>query len=285
MAFDIYYGASYDDVDNNHIYIETGVTNHTYDLSEFMPNFFKITRYDKGASLLLVAVFTELIINYSCSQTKCLVNATSSNSTFGTVSGVGTKTVGEEVTLTVTPASDYEKKNYGVFQGWYDGETLLSSNASYTFTPTSGTFSYHYEAKFVEAYSEKFTMATQLYYMPGVYYEPMEYISFLKCSNGTYYALASYQDATGDIQQFNAEGCVFHSVGHGTSSKTYDIWFNRDDSVYNNTYYTDSTGSEVATVKKFGYDIAGIDFYLDGLYRRQQFNYLKRRISEIRFIW
>ena len=46
----------------------------------------------------------------------------------GNVSGGGVKTKGSSVTITATPASDY------TFSGWYKGDTLVSSQASYTFT-------------------------------------------------------------------------------------------------------------------------------------------------------
>lgn len=48
-------------------------------------------------------------------------------------------TVGEAVTLTATPADG------AVFSGWYDGETLVSTDAAYTFTPTD---SFCYTARF-----------------------------------------------------------------------------------------------------------------------------------------
>ena len=48
---------------------------------------------------------------------------------------------GSEVTLTATPSSDYS------FAGWYDGENLISAEASYTFTVTSHI---NYTARFNE---------------------------------------------------------------------------------------------------------------------------------------
>ena len=46
----------------------------------------------------------------------------------GNVSGGGVKTKGSSVTITATPAADY------TFSGWYKGDTLVSSQGSYTFT-------------------------------------------------------------------------------------------------------------------------------------------------------
>lgn len=48
-------------------------------------------------------------------------------------------TVGEAVTLTATPAEGAE------FLGWYNGETIVSTDAAYTFTPTD---SFCYTARF-----------------------------------------------------------------------------------------------------------------------------------------
>ena len=48
---------------------------------------------------------------------------------------------GDEITLTATPADG------AVFSGWYDGETLISSDAVYTFAPTD---SFSYTARFTE---------------------------------------------------------------------------------------------------------------------------------------
>ena len=52
----------------------------------------------------------------------------SCNPTEGSVSGGGRKVVGTSVTVVATPAEGYN------FDGWYENGSLVSSNASYTFT-------------------------------------------------------------------------------------------------------------------------------------------------------
>lgn len=56
------------------------------------------------------------------------ITAVSGNTAYGSVSGGGSYTPGTSVTLTATPDSGY------YFTGWYNGTTLVSSNAVYTFT-------------------------------------------------------------------------------------------------------------------------------------------------------
>ncbi len=266
-AFNIYYGASYDDVDSNHITIDSAVTHYTYDLSAFLPNFFKITPHVLGPGDMGAPMFTELKINYSCVQTNCWVNATSSNTTYGTVTGGGIYHVGEEVTLTASPITDYEDKVYGIFQGWYDGETLLSNELTYTFTPTLETYSYNCQAKFVEANSEEFTSATRLYYGDGSSADP---VSGLRTRGGRFYILASYSaynldDPSANVgpdgQPFDEENKVFVSVGRGPDKDTNDIYLNRKDNF--GVYWQDSGRTIPAYINDFYSDIESIDFYID----------------------
>lgn len=49
----------------------------------------------------------------------------------GTVSGGGRKTLGSSVTVVATPEEDYE------FNGWYNGATRVSQDASYTFAASA----------------------------------------------------------------------------------------------------------------------------------------------------
>ena len=58
---------------------------------------------------------------------KYTITATASPTAGGSVSGGGTFTVGDTVTLTATSKTGYN------FVGWYDGETKVSSNATYSF--------------------------------------------------------------------------------------------------------------------------------------------------------
>lgn len=60
--------------------------------------------------------------------TRYTITATSSNTSQGTVTGGGTYTEGDTVTLRATAKSGYE------FTGWYSGSSKVSSNTTYTFT-------------------------------------------------------------------------------------------------------------------------------------------------------
>ncbi len=260
-TFNIYYGASYDDVDNNYIYLDSEARNHTYDLSEFKPNFFKITVRSSDRGYYNHVEMSELIINYGCAQTNSFVNATSSNETFGTVSGGGTKTVGEEVTLTATPITDYENKIYGVFDGWYDGETLLTNELSYSFTPAFGTYSYNYEAKFVEADSEEFTIGYSLYKKGRTQAWTCSEMIFLQSKSGKYYALKS--SGSSDGTQLFEENKVFVSNGYGEGKETNDLLLNSYYDLHEWDFCFDSERTSIANVVRFGTDIKAIDFYLD----------------------
>ncbi len=265
-AFNIYYGASYEDVDNNHITIESAVTNHTYDLSALLPNFFKITPHavsgeDPGALMIM-----ELNINYGCVQTNCWVNATSATPELGTVTGGGTYTVGEPVTLTASPIIDYENKVYAAFHGWYDGETKLSDNLTYTFTPTIGTYSYNYQARILPADKEEYTSATRLYYSDSSTADP---IAALESKSGEYFLLVSFDNWSGqdgsvdpDGQPYNEEGKVFISRGHGEDRDTNDIYLNRQPNL-DGYYFKGPNHENHVYARAFDTDIKSIDFYID----------------------
>ena len=72
------------------------------------------------------------------------ITLTINDSTMGSVSGGGSYTYGQEVTLTATPNEHYS------FFGWYSGNTLLSSNSTYIFEMPVESLSY--EARFVKNY-------------------------------------------------------------------------------------------------------------------------------------
>ena len=58
------------------------------------------------------------------------ITASSSNTNHGTVSGGGSTFYGLKATVTATPRSGYQ------FAGWYEGETLISTQNTYTFNVT-----------------------------------------------------------------------------------------------------------------------------------------------------
>ncbi|MBE6728098.1 MAG: hypothetical protein E7562_05585 [Ruminococcaceae bacterium] len=87
------------------------------------------TAYSSGG----VGIFTNLkdVVVSDFKVTKlpdCVVTANSSEE--GTVTGAGTYSYGETVTVTATPEYGY------YFGGWYNGETLVTSSESYSFTAT-----------------------------------------------------------------------------------------------------------------------------------------------------
>ena len=71
------------------------------------------------------------------------VTVTATATTGGTVTGGGSYYEGDSVTLKATPNEDY------IFKGYYVGSTLVSSNATYTFTVSSNTT---VEARFQSVY-------------------------------------------------------------------------------------------------------------------------------------
>lgn len=71
------------------------------------------------------------------------VTVTATATTGGTVTGGGSYYEGDSVTLKATPNEDY------IFKGYYVGSSLVSSNATYTFTVSSNTT---VEARFQSVY-------------------------------------------------------------------------------------------------------------------------------------
>ena len=59
---------------------------------------------------------------------QCVITANANNDNWGTVTGGGTYNVGASCTLTATPANGY------VFQSWKKNGTVVSTDATYTFT-------------------------------------------------------------------------------------------------------------------------------------------------------
>ncbi len=67
---------------------------------------------------------------YVGSGSKYVIEAASSIAEGGSVAGAGTYEKGQEVTLTATPAKDYE------FVVWMEGDNVVSTDATYVFTAT-----------------------------------------------------------------------------------------------------------------------------------------------------
>ena len=86
---------------------------------------------------------TQLTVYYT--RDSYTVSAASENATYGTVTGGGTYEYETQLTLTATPKAGYE------FAGWYEGNTLASSDAEFTFTVDKNVT---YTARFEEAQQE-----------------------------------------------------------------------------------------------------------------------------------
>ena len=74
----------------------------------------------------LLASKNQIVFGYSSMSYN--ISATSNNTNYGTVAGGGTYTSGETCTLTATAATGYE------FKCWKEANTIVSTNAEYTFT-------------------------------------------------------------------------------------------------------------------------------------------------------
>ena len=96
---------------------------------------------DNGITYLLLRAAGDKvrIKNLSIVDVTKEISVTSNNTKLGVASLAGTALVGEKVTLTATPYGD------AAFDGWYNGDTLVSSENPYTFTVTG---SVNYTAKF-----------------------------------------------------------------------------------------------------------------------------------------
>lgn len=73
------------------------------------------------------------------------VSLSVNDNNMGFASGSGSYHYGQSVTLTASPT------NHHSFFGWYDGETLLSQESSYTFSMPNNSL--EYEARFVKNYN------------------------------------------------------------------------------------------------------------------------------------
>jgi len=86
----------------------------------YLPNYIKILAIANSAIL-------SGTIYFSCSNNWPSLSLSTNSGSMGSVTGAGVYAIGQSVTIGATPNTGY------YFVGWYDGETLLSSNASYTF--------------------------------------------------------------------------------------------------------------------------------------------------------
>ena len=86
----------------------------------YLPNYIKI--YANADSAI-----KDGVIEFSCSNNYPSLSLSTNSSTMGSTTGAGLYAVGESVTINATANTGY------YFTGWYVGETLISTSASYTF--------------------------------------------------------------------------------------------------------------------------------------------------------
>ncbi len=113
----------------------------TFDFDGYQPNYFKILN-TSGTNLNIPSIRVSL----SCLNNYPTVNLANENVDMGTIEGGGVKKAGSSVTLTATPNKGYR------FLGWYENDTLISSESTYTFAIGNDDLSY--AARFTyESYS------------------------------------------------------------------------------------------------------------------------------------
>ncbi len=106
---------------------------------------------------------------------KYTISAASSDDAMGTVEGAGECWEDKSITLTATPNEGY------LFSGWYNGETLVSSDASFVISNPTGNASY--VAKFVKDAKAEYT--NEVYYHNFETDEGFTSSAWVKVVNGT----------------------------------------------------------------------------------------------------
>lgn len=119
-------------------YDTTSALSFTCDFTGYSPNYIKVLALGTGNSAI-----TSGKITFSCANQYPTLTLTADHSTMGSVTGGGVYKIGSNITITATPNTGYQ------FVGWYNGSTLLSTEASYTFTMPECVDNYDVEGRFV----------------------------------------------------------------------------------------------------------------------------------------
>lgn len=98
----------------------------------YLPNYIKIYANVNSA-------IKDGVIEFSCSNNYPSLSLSTNSSTMGSTTGAGLYAVGESVTINATANTGY------YFIGWYEGETLVSTSASYTFNMPEYDTAYYAE--------------------------------------------------------------------------------------------------------------------------------------------
>lgn len=105
--------------------------NTTFDFEGYKPNYFKLVN-TSGSNLNIKS----MEISFSCLNNYPNLTLLNENEDMGNISGGGKKKAGDRITITATPNNGYR------FVGWYDGETLVSNVASYSFVIGNSDIAY-----------------------------------------------------------------------------------------------------------------------------------------------
>ncbi len=140
-TYKVYWGNTLD-FDLGNVTITSNSDGDTINFDEEYPTYFKFENIN-GGNISIKNM--ELIL--TCANNYPTLSISSENETMGTVSGdSGVVRSGSNATIVATPNQGYK------FVGWYDGENLVSTNASYTFS--MGYKDINYVAKFTyESYN------------------------------------------------------------------------------------------------------------------------------------
>ena len=133
LSYKLYWSndLNFDD-DRSATFTSSDSTDTISDFNSYYPTYFKVEN-TSGAKLNISAIS----ISLTCENNYPNLDVSSENNTMGTVSGTsGVIRSGTNVTIVATPNSGYR------FVGWYSGETLISSNANYSFVMGNDDLSY-----------------------------------------------------------------------------------------------------------------------------------------------
>ena len=102
-----------------------------YTFKGWMTDVTDVATDESGKVTIDASVCREVVLTAQWEKNNYTVATVSDPEDGGATTGAGTYAHGEQVMVTATPNTGYN------FCGWYEGETLVSNNAEYTFTVTS----------------------------------------------------------------------------------------------------------------------------------------------------
>ncbi len=137
MQLNIQFGGSTDGTFYSEDFYVSSESPLVFDFDGKKPNFFYVSNYSEYDMIVKTVEIT-----FSCTDSYPYLTLTSESTSKGTVSGGNKKVLaGSEVTVNAVSKSGYR------FSGWYAGEDLVSSNATYTFVMPN--YAYALQARFI----------------------------------------------------------------------------------------------------------------------------------------